>query len=466
MSVCSQVPYESLASKLHRIYHTTGIPRRKHIRFNKRPRRFDGDENILCDGKAEFYDCEFHCNVAQTDSYIIVSSFGDICFNRCTFKKEFHSGLFLTGNSGCRISFVDCSFIDCNNFAQLNDCAEVVFSGCQFLDCTSAVIQASFLPESHFEFVNNIWRVATFTKPQSSAAFILSGENKLFAFKNCHFIQWTTMEDSYNVINAPPHSICLLNSDFDHITFTIAALAALGCTFGYCKNVLATDLAMPMIYPSLIEKCHFINCSECIQAAADTEILRSTFTACTGTLIRSASKLGHVHIADCTFFDCVVNAHGTSCIELDRDCSIITGKINKVENCTFESCRAEKGNLIGYQKEIIPGYVAVITACHFNSCSAGENGNLIGQKVSTRNFYGKAQSYQIYTFYRERTKFILTNCCIGGDTVLDNTPKTQYDTYDKAKCAARRGLLKEKIESESVCTARKVSRWTIGVHSA
>ena len=69
------------------------------------------------------------------------------------------------------------------------------------------------------------------------------------------------------------------------------------------------------------------------------------------------------------------------------------------------------------------------------------------------------------TFYRERAKFILTNCSIDSDTVLDNTPKTQYDTYDKAKCAARRGLFKEKIKSESSHTPKKILRWTIGVQS-
>lgn len=465
MSVSSQLPCESLASELYRIYHTAEIPHRKHIRFNKHPRRFNSGRSILCNGKAEFYDCEFLCNVAQTDSYITVSSSGEIHFNRCTFKKGFHSGLFLIGNSGCRISFTDCYFIGCNNFAQMNDCEEVVFNNCQFQDCTSAVVQASFLPESHFEFENNIWRVTTFPKSQPSAAFILSGKNRLFTFKNCHFIQWTEMENSYRIISAPLNSICLLNCNFDHITFTIFALAVIDCTFDCCENVLATDSAKSMPYPSLIKSCRFFHCCECIQAAADTEILHNTFIACTGTLIRSASKLGHVHIADCNFFGCVVNAHGSACIELDRDCSIITGKINKVESCTFENCRAEKGNLIGYQNEITPGYVAVISTCRFNGCSASENGNLIGQKVSTKNFYGKAQSYQIYTFYRERAKFILTNCRIDSDTVLDNTPKTQYDTYDKAKCAARRGLLREKIASESARTSKKVLKWTICVHA-
>lgn len=167
MSVSSQLPCESLASELYRIYHTAEIPHRKHIRFNKRPRRFNSGRSILCNGKAEFYDCEFLCNVAQTDSYITVSSSGEIHFNRCTFKKGFHSGLFLIGNSGCRISFTGCYFIGCNNFAQMNDCAEVTFNNCQFQDCTLAVVQASFLPESHFEFENNIWRVAASPKSQS-----------------------------------------------------------------------------------------------------------------------------------------------------------------------------------------------------------------------------------------------------------------------------------------------------------
>lgn len=167
MSVSSQLHCESLASELYRIYHTAEIPHRKHIRFNKRPRRFNSGRSILCNGKAEFYDCEFLCNVAQTDSYITVSSSGEIHFNRCTFKKGFHSGLFLIGNSGCRISFTGCYFIGCNNFAQMNDCAEVTFNNCQFQDCTLAVVQASFLPESHFEFENNIWRVAASPKSQS-----------------------------------------------------------------------------------------------------------------------------------------------------------------------------------------------------------------------------------------------------------------------------------------------------------
>ena len=117
MSVSSQLPCESLASELYRIYHTAEIPHRKHIRFNKRPRRFNSGRSILCNGKAEFY-----------DSYITVSSSGEIHFNRCTFKKGFHSGLFLIGNSGCRISFTGCYFIGCNNFAQMNDCAEVTFN--------------------------------------------------------------------------------------------------------------------------------------------------------------------------------------------------------------------------------------------------------------------------------------------------------------------------------------------------
>ena len=77
-----------------------------------------------------------------------------------------------------------------------------------------------------------------------------------------------------------------------------------------------------------------------------------------------------------------------------------------------------------------------------------------------------ANSRRFMQFYRERATFILTNCRIDSDTVLDNTPKTQYDTYDKAKCAARRGLLKGKIESESAHTPKKILRWTIGVHTA
>lgn len=113
MSVSSQLPCESLASELYRIYHTAEIPHRKHIRFNKRPRRFNSGRSILCNGKAEFYDCEFLCNVAQTDSYITVSSSGKIHFNRCTFKKGFHSGLFLIGNTHDSYPRVRYRFFSC-----------------------------------------------------------------------------------------------------------------------------------------------------------------------------------------------------------------------------------------------------------------------------------------------------------------------------------------------------------------
>ena len=85
MSVSSQLPCESLASELYHIYHAAEIPHRKHIRFNKRPRRFYSGRSILCNGKAEFSDCEFLCNVSRTDPYITVSSFGEVHFNRCTF---------------------------------------------------------------------------------------------------------------------------------------------------------------------------------------------------------------------------------------------------------------------------------------------------------------------------------------------------------------------------------------------
>ena len=455
---------ESLSGEIYRKYRTTTIPKHGHKHFEKR--LFVCDNNISCAGKASFYNCTFNCDISQNRECITILPLGEAVFKNCTFKRAHsNSGLFLSGNKGGLVSFIDCTFVECNNFAQLDDCARVAFTRCKFQDCVDAVIKASVQPEAQFAFHDNTWYVTTSPAHQKASAFTLLGENRLFVFENC-CIQYAGTDSSYSLITTPQNSLCLLNCSFDGSTFPIHAVAVIGCIFRHCRNALVTNSAVSALYPSLIENCRFIQCSECIQAGADTEILHNTFTACTGALIRSASKLGHVHIADCAFFDCVVNARGSACIELDRDCSVITGKINKMENCIFENCRAEKGNLISYQNEITPGYVAVISNCRFNGCSAGENGNLIGQKVSTMNFYGKAQSYQIYTFYRERAKFILTNCCIDGDTVLDNTPKTQYDTYDKAKCAARRGLLKEKIASESARTSREISRWTFCVHSA
>lgn len=459
----SQMHYELLESELNHIYHTAQIPNRRHIKFRKR--RFMCNRHILCDGKAEFYDCEFFCNAPQTGFCITISSSGELHFNGCTFKKAFSSGLFLRGNSGCHISFVNCSFVDCNTFAQLFDCAEIVFDRCNFQDCTSAVVEASFLQSSHFKFENSIWHVTTPTKPSVPAAFILSGENQLFTFKNCRYIQWAMMESSYSVISAPPNSICLLDSGFDHITFTISTLAVIGCIFGYCKNVLATNSATSRPYPSVIENCRFFHCSESIQAAADTEIQRCTFTACDGTQIRSASKLGHVYIADCTFSECAVNEHASACVELDRDCSLINGKINKIEDCTFKNCCAESGSLIGYQNEITPGYVAIIVGCFFNGCTVGTDGDLISQRVRTKNFVGQIYSHQIYTFCRKREKFILTDCHVEDSLILDNTPKTQYDTYDKSKCTARRGLLKEKIQKKVVKKTGFKLKWTFGVHA-
>lgn len=454
---------ESLSREIYRRYRTTIIPKHGHKHFEKR--LFICDSNISCAGKISFYNCTFDCDIPQNRECITILPLGEAVFKNCTFKRSHsNSGLFLSGNKGCLVSFIDCTFVECNNFVQLDDCTRVAFTRCKFQDCFDAVVKVSVQPEAQFAFHDNIWYVTASPVHQKASAFTLLGENRLFVFENC-CIQYAGTDSSYSLITAPQNSLCLLNCSFDGSIFPIHAVAVIGCIFRHCRNALVTNSAVSALYQSLIENCHFIQCSECIQAGADTEILHSTFTACTGALIGSASKLGHVHIADCKFFDCVVNARGSACIELDRDCSVITGKINKMENCTFENCRAEKGNLIGYQNEITPGYVAVISTCRFNSCSVGENGNLIGQKVSTRNFYSKAQSYQIYTFYRERAKFILTNCRIDSDTVLDNTPKTQYDTYDKAKCAARRGGLKEKIESESAHTPKKISRWTIGVHS-
>ena len=454
---------ESLSGEIYRKYRTTTIPKHGHKHFEKRP--FVCDSNISCAGKVSFHNCTFNCDIPQNRECITILPLGEAVFKNCTFKRSHsNSGLFLSGNKGCLVSFIDCTFVECNNFVQLDDCARVAFTRCKFQDCVDAVVKASVQPEAQFAFHDNIWYVTTSPAHQKVSAFTLLGENRLFVLENC-CIQYAGTDSSYSLITTPQNNLCFLNCSFDGSIFPIHAVAVIGCIFRHCRNALVTNSVVSALYPSLIENCRFIQCSECIQAGAGTEILRSTFTACTGALIRSASKLGHVHIADCTFFDCVVSARRSACIELDRDCSVITGKINKVESCTFENCRAEKGNLISYQNEITPGYVAVISNCCFNGCSGGESGNFIGQKVSTRNFYGKAQSYQIYTFYRERAKFILTNCCIDGDTVLDNTPRTQYDTYDKAKCTARRKLLKEKIESESAHTQKKISRWTICVRS-
>jgi hypothetical protein len=183
------------------------------------------------------------------------------------------------------------------------------------------------------------------------------------------------------------------------------------------------------------------------------------------TMIHSAGKLGHVYVADCRFSDCVVDSPKSASIELDRDGSCMAGKINKMENCTFEKCRAESGSLISYRNEITPGYVAIIVSCQFNGCSAGVNGELIGRKVPTRNFCGTVQSQQIYTFYREREKFIVTNCRADNDPLPGHTPKTQYDTYNKIQCAAQRELLKEKIRAESGRTVKGTSEWGNDIRS-
>lgn len=439
---------ESLSGEIYRKYRTTTIPKHGHKHFEKR--LFVCDNNISCAGKASFYNCTFNCDISQNRECITILPLGEAVFKNCTFKRAHsNSGLFLSGNKGGLVSFIDCTFVECNNFAQLDDCARVAFTRCKFQDCVDAVIKASVQPEAQFAFHDNTWYVTTSPAHQKASAFTLLGKNRLFVFENC-CIQYAGTDSSYSLITTPQNSLCLLNCSFDGSTFPIHAVAVIGCIFRHCRNALVTNSAVSALYPSLIENCRFIQCSECIQAGADTEILRCTFTACTGTLIRSASKLGHVHIADCTFFECLVNAPKSACVELDRNGSYMAGKINKMENCTFENCHAESGSIIGFQNEITPGYVAIIANCQFNGCDTGANGELIGYKVPTRNICGTVQSRQIYTFYRGREKFIVTDCHADNEQLPDNTPKTQYDTYNTTQCAARRARPKEKIRAKSI----------------
>ena len=439
---------ESLSGEIYRRYRTTIIPKYSHKRFENR--LFVCNSNISCAGKVSFYNCTFNCGISQNRECITILPLGEAIFKNCTFKRS-HSnlGLFLSGNNGGLVSFIDCTFVECNNFAQLDDCARVAFTRCKFQDCVDAVVKASVQPEAQFAFHDNIWYVTTPPAHQKASAFTLLCKNRLFVFENC-CIQYAGADSSYSLITAPQNSLCLLNCSFDGSIFPIHAAAVIGCIFRHCRNALVTNSAVSALYPSLIENCRFIQCSECIQAGADTEILRCTFTACTGTLIRSASKLGHVHIADCTFFECLVNAPKSACVELDRNGSYMAGKINKMENCTFENCHAESGSIIGFQNEITPGYVAIIANCQFNGCDTGANGELIGYKVPTRNICGTVQSRQIYSFYRGREKFIVTDCHADNEQLPDNTPKTQYDTYNTTQCAARRARLKEKIRAKSI----------------
>lgn len=444
-----QTNYELLSAELYRMNHAAMIPKYKRVRFRKRS--FLCRENITCAGKAEFYGCTFLYNSPEENVCITVAPSGEVVFKKCTFKRmRSDAGLFIGGNKGYRAVFIDCSFDDCNTFARLDNFSKIVFTGCKFLNCTSAVLEASLQPETQLTFNNIAWYVTASPKHCSPGAFAFSGENRLILFENCRYVQRTTIDHLYSIITAPPRSACFLNSEFDGITCATHTLAAIGCTFRYCEEVLFTDDMQVAMYPALVEDCRFIQCRGCIRAGADTEILRNIFTSCEGTLIRSASKLGHVHIADCTFFECLVNAPKSACVELDRNGSYMAGKINKMENCTFENCHAESGSIIGFQNEITPGYVAIIANCQFNGCDTGANGELIGYKVPTRNICGTVQSRQIYTFYRGREKFIVTDCHADNEQLPDNTPKTQYDTYNTTQCAARRARLKEKIRAKSI----------------
>lgn len=441
--------YKSLSAEIYRLNRAAAIPKYKHVCFRKQI--FLCKETITCAGKAEFYGCTFLYDSPEGNTCIEVSPSGEIVFKKCTFKRMCPDfGLFLCGNHGYRATFIDCSFDDCNVFARMDNFSEITFTGCKFLNCTMAALKASLQPETRIVFNNTTWYAAVPPEPCSPGAFIFLGENQLILFEACHYIQRTKIDHDYSIITAPPRSVCFLNSEFDGITCATHALAAIGCTFRYCEEALFTDDMQAAMYPALVENCHFTHCGTCIQAGAGTEILHSTFTSCTGTLIRSVSKLGHVHIADCVFSECLVNTPKSASIELDRDGSCMAGKINKMENCTFENCHAESGSLIGYRNEITPGYVAIIANCQFNGCSTGADGELIGYKVPTRNFCGAVQSHLIYTFYREHEKFIVTDCRADNEQLPDNTPKTQYDTYNETQCVARRALLKEKVRAKSI----------------
>ena len=288
--------YEILADVISHKYRSAIIP--KYSRKHFENRLFVCDSNISCAGKVSFYNCTFNCDISQNSECITILPLGEVVFKNCTFKRSHsNSGLFLSGNKGGLVSFIDCTFVECNNFVQLDDCARVAFTRCKFQDCFDAVVKVSVQPEAQFAFHDNIWYVTASPVHQKASAFTLLGENRLFAFESC-CIQYAGIDSSYSLITAPQNSLCFLNCSFDGSIFPIHAVAVIGCIFRHCRNALVTNSVVSALYPSLVENCRFIQCSECIQAGADTEILHSIFTACTGALIRSASKLGHVHIAD------------------------------------------------------------------------------------------------------------------------------------------------------------------------
>lgn len=164
--------YEALADVISRKYRSAIIPKYSRKRFENR--LFVCNNNISCAGKVSFYNCTFNCDISQNRECITILPLGEVVFKNCTFKRlHSNSGLFLSGNKGCLVSFIDCTFVECNDFVQLDDCARVAFTRCKFQDCVDAVVKASVQPEAQFAFHDNTWYVTTSPAHQKASAFTL-----------------------------------------------------------------------------------------------------------------------------------------------------------------------------------------------------------------------------------------------------------------------------------------------------
>ena len=98
--------YEILADVISHKYRSAIIPKYSRKRFENR--LFVCDSNISCAGKVSFYNCTFNCDISQNGECITILPRGEAVFKSCTFKRlHSNSGLFLSGNKGCLVSFID-----------------------------------------------------------------------------------------------------------------------------------------------------------------------------------------------------------------------------------------------------------------------------------------------------------------------------------------------------------------------
>lgn len=371
--------------------------------------------NINCYGTLKLRNCHFIYNQlsnttsASTKHQILLKKGASLFISNCVFRREKApqsdlSCLVYSNDASSTVVIDNSTFIDCNNFLDLQYCKKFLMQRCEIHNCADGFVSVRLeaggnsLLQSCLIYMDN---AALFKQGDGRGSHYLG---TLFSFErwgnerpqiiNCKFVEtdefrtagekvssWT----SIRYVMACADSCSVERCDFIGISGRVECSHIEDCTFIDCSGGIE---AMNYLESSEkdgteIKECVFKNCTNVVAVTVCTHLHHSQFIGCHGKFITTGGYQGKSTISDCEFINTRYDETDGGYLSCDKTCIALDsdeedGHTNLIENCLFDGIDLTDATLIRYASPYCKHKNVVISVnnCEFRNLKSNGSSHL------------------------------------------------------------------------------------------